>query len=317
MIRKFKIRGLTNGITLDLNDFNKFLLTNPSGLGVALTNEYIRILNKRINVRQDKDYKPITAVIEVSGETRSDWEWNYAELRNFIVTNAKDGFALYYSPIENRERHIICDVKLLSKTEKTTYGILVPVEFEIRSNWLEDRQVSVEVDSDDEKGLGFYKEEVFTDESKTTTETYYNYGFLFNVIGDEIDYNYKFIKGVKGEAELINSGDSYTSLLITITSPCTNPLIQVLDANNIPVSDCRVNISLTEGERLVINSDPENLDVYILTTTGEKYHCVDKIDLSTDGFMQLPVGEYKLRVTDEVESSIGGYVNFSLQYLGG
>ena len=317
MIRQFKIRGLSNGITLDLNDFNKFLLTNPSGLGIALTNEYIRILNKRINVKQEKDYKPITATIEVSGETRSDWEWNYAELRDFIVANSKDGFALYYSAIENRERHIICDVKLLSKTEKTTYGILVPVEFEIRSNWLEDRQVSVEVDTDEEMGLGFYEEEVFSDNTNTTTETYYDYGFLYNLIEGNIEYNYKFAKGIKGEAELVNLGDSSTPLLITIISPCTNPLIQILNTNGVPVQSCRVNITLREGEKLIINSDPENLDVYILTAVNEKVHCVDRLDLSYDGFMNLPVGEYTLRVSDELDSKIGGYINFSIQYLGG
>ena len=317
MIRQFKIRGLTNGVTLDLNDFNKFLLTNPSGLGVALTNEYIRILNKRINVKSEKDYVPITATIEVSGETRSDWEWNYAELRDFITANAKDGFALYYSAIENRERYIVCDVKLLSKTEKSSYGILVPVEFEIRSNWLEDRQMRVDVDADEEKGLGFYEEIVSADETNTTTETYYDYGFLFNTIGDEIEYNYKFTKGVKGEAELDNTGDSETPLLITITSPCLNPLIQILDANEVPVKSCRINVEVEEGQQLVINSDPENLDIYILTALNEKVPQIDKLDLSTDGFMQLPVGKYTLRVTDSNESSIGGEVNFSLQYLGG
>lgn len=317
MIRQFKIRGLTNGITLDLNNFNKFLLTNPSGLGVALTNEYIKILNKRINVKSEKDYVPITAIIEVSGETRSDWEWNYAELRDFIAANSKDGFALYYSAIENIERYIICDVKLLSKTEKSSYGILVPVEFEIRSNWLEDRQISVEVDTDEEKGLGFYEEVVSADETNTITETYYDYGFLYNPINGEDEYSYKFIKGVKGEAELSNLGDSETPLLITITSPCTNPLIQILDANENVVKSCKVNVPIEQGEKLVINSDPENLDVYIITTTNEKAHCVDKLDLSTDGFMQLPVGSYTLRITDELESNIGGYVNFSLQYLGG
>jgi hypothetical protein len=314
MIRKFKIKGLTNNITLDLNDFNKFLLTNPSGLGVALTNEYIRILNKRINVKQNKDYVPITATIEVSGETRSDWEWNYAELRNFIVANAKDGFALYYSPIENRERYIICDVKLLSKTEKSSYGILVPVEFEIRSNWLEDRQISVEVEADNELGLGFYKEEVTDGEN---AETYYSYGFKYDLIGNEVWYDYRFVKGIRGEAELINLGDSETPLLITITSPCVNPLIQILDSNNVPVLSSRVNVSVNEGEKLIINSDPENLDVYIVTALNEKYHCVDKLDLSHDGFIQLPVGDYTLRITDDIENSIDGYINFSLQYLGG
>lgn len=321
MIRQFKIRGLTTGVTLDLNDFNKFLLTNPSGLGIALTNEYIRILNKRINVSREKDYKPITATIEVSGETRSDWEWNYAELRDFIVSNIKDGFALYYlATTKNKstgekmtERHIICDVKLLSKTEKTTYGILVPVEFEIRSNWLEDRQVSVEVDTDDERGLGFYKEEVFIDESNTESEIYYNYGFLFN----ENEYNYKFTRGVFGEAELINDGDNETPLLITITSPCTNPLIRIFDANNIAIRVCKINVTVGEGEKLVINSDAENLDAYIITALNEKYSCVDRIDLSFDGFIQLPVGEYSLRITDDLDNNINGYINFSLQYLGG
>ena len=315
MIRQFKIKGLTTGVTLDLNNFKKFLLTNPSGLGIALTNEYIRILNKRINVRKEKDYKPITATIEVTGETRSDWEWNYAELRDFIVANSKDGFALYYSAVENKERYIVCDVKLLSKTEKTTYGILVPVEFEIRSNWLEDRQISVEVDTDEKLGLGFYDLDI--PDIEETNKNLFGYGFMHDLIGEEDEYNYRFIKGVKGEAELVNSGDTETPLLITITSPCLNPLIQILDNNGVPVQSCRINTSVEDGEKLIINSDPENLDIYILTTLNEKVHRVDRLDLESDGFMTLPVGEYTLVISDENESNIGGSVSFSIQYLGG
>lgn len=310
MIRKFRVKGLTNSVELDLNDFNKFLLTNPSGLGIALTNEYIKILNKRINIHQEKDYKPITATIEVTGKNRDDWEWNYNELRDFVVANKKDGFALYYSTIEGYERYVVCDIKLLAKTEKSSYAILVPVEFEIKSNWLEDRIVSVEVSSGDEKGLGFYKETI-------DSEDYYCYGFLKDEIGEEIEYNYKFIKGLRGEAELINNSDDVTPLKIIITSPCLYPFIRLYDANGNVVQSAKINVSIQEGEQLVINSDPENLEVYLITKQKEKISCIDMLDLSHDGFINLPVGSYTLQISDETENAISGAVNFSLQYLGG
>lgn len=317
MIREFKIKGLTNGITLDLNDFNKFLLTNPSGLGIALTNEYIKILNKRINVNREKDYQPITATIEVSGKTRSDWEWNYAELRDFIVANRKDGFQLRYSSIKGKERYILCDIKLLSKTEKTTYGLLIPVEFEIKSNWLEDKQEETNIVVDDERGLGFYEDEVYSDETNTITEIIYDYGYLYDQIGVDDEYNYRFVKGVRGEADLINKGDVETPLLITVSSPCVNPLIQLFDTNGVQVASSKINIEVKEGQTLVINSDPEALDVYIITSTNEKEPCINNLDLTTDGFINLPVGTYTLTMSDEAESNVGGSINFSIQYLGG
>lgn len=323
MIRKFRIKGLTTGIILDLTDFNKFLLTNPSGLGIALNNEYIRILNKRINIKQEKNYKPITATIEVTGQTRSDWEWNYAELRDFIIANRKDGFALYYSAIEGKERYVICDVKILDKSEKSSYGLLIPIELEVRTNWLEDRQVNVEVVTSEEKGLGFYKEyithtfDAYYDIYEPFDEPIedYNYGFLYDDGVD--DYNYKFIQGIRGRAEITNSGNDITPLIITITSECNSPLIRLYDTNNNVVQTCKVNVSVDEGEKLVINSDPDNLDIYVLSSTGVKTSAINLLDLSTDGFINLPVGTYTLTIEDELQDNIGGYVNFTLQYLGG
>lgn len=316
MIRQFKIRGLTNNITLDLNDFNKFLLVNPAGLGIAITNSYIRVLNKRINIKREKKYEPITATIEVTGETRSDWEWNYNELRDFIIANRNDGFELYYKNVENEERYVNCDIKLLAKTEKTTYGILVPIELEIRSNWLSDQQFTVEVSTDDEKGLGFFEETV-TDSDTAQTEVYYDYGFLKDIIGIETQYDYKFIKGLKGEVEITNNGNEETPLLITITSQCYHPLITLLNANGEVVQSCKVNVQVSNGERLVINSDPENLDIYLVSSYNQIVHCVDALDLTTNGFIMLPVGTYTLVVSDDNENPITGDVSFSLQYLGG
>jgi len=114
--RKFVLTDADNTVSIDLNDFNGYLATAPTGLGIYRVAEYITIGNQRIQTNNRNAFQKITLNVQILGE-RSTWEQKYATLRDFISVYIKRGFRLYYST-EIGTRYVKCDVNIVDKTEK-------------------------------------------------------------------------------------------------------------------------------------------------------------------------------------------------------
>lgn len=144
---------------IDLNDFDGYLMTSPTGFGIYRTSEYITIGNQRVQTNNRQTFQKITFTVTILGE-RNDWEVKYANLRDFISRNIKSGFRLYYTPHEDT-RYIKCDINIVDKTEKDRANL--PIKFEVQplTLWLTDEQKdSVQQYSDSENIFAFNSEEL-------------------------------------------------------------------------------------------------------------------------------------------------------------
>jgi len=313
MIRKFRIHGISTGVSYSLNDINKYLLILPKGLGFEYSTNFITVGSQRIKVSQERKFNSFSGTIAVGGASRKEWEKNYNELRNFIAGNRKSGFKLYYKNSDDGERYIICDIRLLEKTEKSSYAILIPIILEPRSLWQEDVGISsiVEEEDFDNETMAFIRDEEF-DESD---EYGYNYGFY-----EENDYSVVFSKELAGTAKLVNNSEEETPLTITIYGACKNPYIQLLDTNGNILQDARVLVELGEDDKLIISSNPENLYIKVdkdINGNHLEYDAIADIDISLKNFITLPTGEYTMRFIDEDGKIIKADIVYSNRYIGG
>jgi len=309
MIRKIRLYGLDNGKTIDFSTFDKYIFTAPTGFGFKVNNEYMDVGYKRIRISQTKEYQSISGTIEVVGETRDDWERNYNELRDFCAKNKKTGIKLYYSALQNVERYIICDINEVGKTEKSKAYLPINFVIDTKTNWLEDKEIDTQLIKQDfnEKSVGFYK-------TNLTGDWEYSYGFLYNA---QLDYySYKFEGNAIGQAVLINNGDDTTPLLITIFGECLNPTVLLLDVNGNTLQSAKINTLVDENQRLILNSDIDNLAVRLITATGTIIDKTAYVDTDRTTYIELPVGTYTLRVIDESDTPVNAKVKFSWQFLG-
>jgi len=309
MIRKIRLYGLDNGKTIDFSTFDKYIFTAPTGFGFKVNNEYMDVGYKRIRINQTKEYQSISGTIEVVGETRDDWERNYNELRDFCAKNKKTGIKLFYSALQNVERYIICDINEVGKTEKSKAYLPINFVIDTKTNWLEDKEIDTQLIKQDlnKKSMGFY-------ETDLTGDWKYSYGFLYNA---DLDYySYKFEGNAVGEAVLINNGDDTTPLLITIFGECNNPTVLLLDVNGNTLQSAKINTLVDENQRLIINSDIDNLAVRLITATGTIIDKTSVVDTDRTTYIELPIGTYTLRVIDESETPVNAKVKFSWQFLG-
>ena len=145
--RKVKITNNIGTESIELNDFDGYLMTSPTGLGIYLNNDYLVLANRRIRTEQKNAFNDIKFNIEIYGDTRDDVEAKYIQLRNFISKNRVNGFKFYYIASGTRfskyNKYINCDIKILDKTEKSGINYMsVPLTLEPRSLWKTDEQKS-------------------------------------------------------------------------------------------------------------------------------------------------------------------------------
>lgn len=299
---------------IDLNDFDGYLMTSPTGFGIYRTSEYITIGNQRVQTNNRQTFQKITFTVTILGE-RNDWEVKYANLRDFISRNIKSGFRLYYTPHEDT-RYIKCDINIVDKTEKDRANL--PIRFEVQplTLWLTDEQKdSVQQDTEDDNLFAF------------TENSYDEYSADFELVQDlEDDYErpvYAISFGAFSlqVATLINTGTETTPLKIKIYGEAINPYITLkrYGRNNVVQSVKFNNLTIPDGYYLEIDADPVNTHIELVNNeTGERFDRSDYADIETNMYLTLPVGRYNLEVTDESGTNkCYAEVFYANQYYGG
>lgn len=118
----------------------------------------------------------------------------------------------------------------------------------------------------------------------------------------QFPFNDAFQMGVQLDERIIdNDGDSETPLLFEMLGPAENPSI----INETTGEFIKVNQSLLEGERMVIDTSEQNKSVYFIDGNGNKRNVFHWIDLEST-FFKLQLGENKIKYA--LEGDVQGAV---------
>jgi len=312
--RKFRLTDADNTASIDLNDFNGYLATSPTGLGIYRVGEYITVGNQQIGTNNRSAFQKITLVVQILGE-RHTWEQKYSILRDFISLHLKRGFRLYYTT-EVGTRYVKCDINMVDKTEKDYANLPIKLEIQPKSLWLADVQAT-SVQQTIASGNLFEFSEKETDE-------YYAQFSLMQDVEDEYEndwYATIFGSGALQYADLVNVGGEDTPLLIKLFGRAVNPLIKLMDKTTGEVrQSVKFNdLTVPEGFYLEINSSADDTHIHLVNQqTGEHFDREAWADLTTNVYLYLPQGRYTIEVSDESETNTCyARVEFANQYYGG
>lgn len=106
----------------------------------------------------------------------------------------------------------------------------------------------------------------------------------------------------------VDGGNLPSSCKIQIFGPCTNPAFAITKAGQ-RVADGRVFVELTAGRKLVINSDPTEMEIAEYTINNE--YVADRYgnsDFETDRIVEVPAGASRFTFTQEGGGAVTAFV---------
>lgn len=311
--RQFTITNEAGTESIVLNDFNGYLATSPTGLGIYRQAEYITIGNQRVSTNNAQTFQKITLNVLIMG-SRSEWENKYAVLRDFISRNLGGGFRLYYTPQEET-RYIKCDILIADKTEKDKANLPVKLDIQPLSLWLTD-SVASSIRQGEQAGNLF--------EFAEHDGSYYAGFELMQDVYDEYNrpvYAIEFKGNTKTIATLNNVGTEETPLLIKVFGYAVNPYIVLREYGKEQVSQyVRFDdLTIEEGYYLEISSDATDTHIELVNNvTGERLDREDFVDIESNMFLTLPKGRWNIELTDESgENECYAEIYFANKYYGG
>lgn len=315
--RHVRISDKDNTTSIELNDFNGYLMTSPTGFGIYRISEYINIGNQRVSVSNYPQFNKIKFNVDIFGK-RYEQEERYAKLRDFISTHMKQGFRLYYNPL-NEERYINCDILIVDKSEKQNAYLPIAIEVQPKSLWLTDvKKQSLQQTISSGNLFEFHNNIVNNEEYYGATLS------IYDDILDEFDENYYGFAFPSGNSNIViinNIGQEQTSALIRIYGEAVNPIISLFkhstgELNQIIRFD---NLVIEEGYYLEINSSVENPYIHLVNErTGERFDREGFADINSNIYITLPIGLWDMTISDENGSStMHTDVFYTNQYYGG
>ena len=298
--RYVRIANVDNTTSIELNDFDGYLMTSPKGFGIYRIAEYITIGTQRVMVQNKAQFNKITFNIDIFG-TRAEQEQKYAKLRDFVSQNIANGFKLYYNPL-NEERYIECDILIVDKTEKALGYLPISLEIQPKTLWLMDVQ----------------KTSALLSTKQNANEFILPASFLPDENGY---YAIEFGRAEVGVALLENAGIDTTPMLIRIYGHALNPRLILIKYGSSEASQISsfTDLEIPDGYYLEINSNPRNTYVHLVNSaTGERLDRESYVNLETNVYMNLPKGKWNLLVEEESqEGKCYIEVFFSNQFYGG
>lgn len=202
----------------------------------------------------------------------------YDRYREFIAFISKTPLSLRYKPLDKWYR-IQCKVESLGKTELTgAKNLICPISFVALSTWYEHVTVKQNVPEEDSGKVYPYS------------------------------YSYKYADTTIAVTEIKN-GNIESPLIIQIFGPVVNPS-WVLSQSKIQLAEGRINVSIPEGNKLVINADPANMEIaeYTILENAFVKDLYAESDFSTARFIFAPPGDSILTIFDESGEDIIAYV---------
>lgn len=123
--------------------------------------------------------------------------------------------------------------------------------------------------------------------------TLYRVEFTAFAGGFRLPFTFPFTLGVTGSGLVQNEGSSPTPCIITISGPFTNPVL----TNERTGETISVRYTLSAGEQLIINTDPQNTAVIFVDSAGNRYSAFNAVT-SSSAFWQLLPGDNVISYED-------------------
>ncbi|MBE6878694.1 MAG: hypothetical protein E7488_05970 [Ruminococcaceae bacterium] len=120
-------------------------------------------------------------------------------------------------------------------------------------------------------------------------------------------YPYTYSNGRPGIID-VEGGNLPSSCKIHIFGPCTNPAFTITKGGQ-RVADGRFFVELLKGRKLVINSDPVEMEVAEYTTNND--YIADRYadsDFETDRIVEVPAGSSRFTFTQEGSGAVIAFV---------
>lgn len=266
-VRHFKIMN-ASGEVIDATTENHFF-SNPQGLGYSRNNTYRQVGNRFVIVNSLPEKQTISGKVCLIGNNP------YKAYFDLVQFYARDPLTILYKPAGQEityERPAI--VSRVEKTELNKYGYLeVSVEFDCLGPWY--KRVSV------------YN---VPDESPT------NSSFIWDITWD-------VMFGTDTEMNAIIESDSIVDspCKLTIYGPIINPA-WTLYASDVEYSTGKVNVTVADGNVLVVDNTTDPYEIAIYTNLGTFIQNVyQDSDFTTKRFIDLQYGTNQIRVTGDLD----------------
>lgn len=240
-------------------------------------------------VKSGSDYLQTSEKTDQASPSGDLYLATYDDYLEFIQFISKSPLFLYYRPDYVRadtQKWYRCTVRVKS-IEKTeidyTIGMLkCPLTFIAYDTWHE----MVTAYSSHVTTVGGKKYEL---DSQTST-----YGYK---------YNYTYIDGESGEINVTN-GDFESPIKLHIYGPCTDPQWSLSQYGAV-VQTGKVNTSIASGEKLVINSDPSDMQIAVYNQNNNFLrNAYQYSDFTTARFLYAPPGESVIKVITGASANI-------------
>lgn len=274
MSRQFYLTN-SDGDTFDLMQSAAFF-HSPSGLGLGRNQSFLR--TGTIYALTD-DY---LSQKSINGEMIFRTYAKYTEFASFI---AHAPLTMVYEP-ENTEYSIDCYVSKLDKSEieKDTNRLICAITFTATTKWYVKRGVM---------------------QSSTETEGMKIYPY---------EYDYKYADTSVAVIEGTNNSSQEAPCILHIIGPVTNPAWNlVVDSQTI--QNGSLTGSIPSGDKLVVNSRDDSLEVAEYTTADVYVQNRYKnTNYSSDVFLYIPSGAFKIQISDDGASEITAYLELIEEY---
>lgn len=235
--------------------------SDPSGLGTKAKNSYTTVGTSFINTKTAVEQKKPSGTMNFTGYKQYDEFMNVIKFKPLV---------LVYEPYEGNVLYMDCDSYEITKEEinHKTNRLECKIKFNGTSTW-------------------YHEEKVLKNEPLHRGKKY------------TYKYPYTYTESASGVINITNQSNLAAYVKITVIGPVKNPS-WVLIKSGATVATGKMNLTLKEGQRLVVNSDPANLEICIYDEKNQRLKDVyEKSDFSTDRFIYPPSGESKLTFSHE------------------
>lgn len=258
-MRKFYLEN-EFGVRLDLNSLEMGFLTSPSGLGYAMTANYINIGNSYLQSYMNTNQGEIKGTLVFGGKNPYESYKTYSDF-----ANSAQKLRIIYAPTDGEYFRDV-DLVSIDKGELAKGVLSCPVSFKCKGLFYVNREDRFVIErSDGELRFDFTWPARFNDYSER------------NVI-------------------FTNAGHVPAPFTAEIYGYTEYPIIEIV-VNNMVLSKVQFDVILQEEEKILYSSLDGDLYCYKISPDGTIENIASSLDINNMNFFKIPTGQCMIRFT--------------------